>query len=97
MVETRRKCIERLANDMESVMGAHDNEKGTSWERVPFTQLHEGLLGEVDELRCAYNNFDSEQYRKELIDIANYCAMLAERVRMRDDRKPAMEVRKVLP
>jgi len=84
-----RPCIKNLAIAMESTMTANDEEKGDSWKETPMYDLHEMLMGEIAEARDAFQDLDPEQYHRELIDIANFCAMITERIRMRNDSKAA--------
>ena len=77
-----RDGIKIFAEAMEKKMAEKDYHKGDSWKQCPEQVLRLGLSGEIDEWR-QLKLHDPKNHNKEvveLVDIANFCMMLWNRL-----------------
>ena len=74
------ESIQAFADEMQLVMSKHDEDKGESWMDCPAKYLLDGLDTEIEELAKARGNLNIANVREELVDIANYCMMLWNRL-----------------
>lgn len=72
-----RKEIEEFGNAMEEGMASHDEERGDEWKSMTLQKLNDRLGEELDELKKA-DSF--KKVKKELVDVANFCMMLHNRL-----------------
>lgn len=77
---TIRPEIMSFAESMEQIMKVQDATKGDSWKRMYQSELYDMLRDEVIELRDSWIQSDIDNCKKELVDIANFCMMLKERL-----------------
>ena len=76
-----RTAIHSFAHEMERVMADNDKEKGDSWKGVlPIFQLKYQLINEIEELKIELTDNDGDALKKELVDVANYCMMIWNRL-----------------
>jgi len=68
-MENLRPELVSFAEEMESVLKAHDEDRGDSWKTCDIDFLQTRLEDEVQE----YKQFEDFS---ELLDIANFCMML---------------------
>lgn len=54
--------------------------KGDNWRAVSTDEMWMNILTEVDELRCAIMREGPEAILAEIADVANFLAMLADKV-----------------
>ena len=69
-----RDEILKFAIEMDKIMNKHQHKKGNSWKTLDIDFLKTRLVQEFNEY-CKDTND-----RKELIDIANMCMMLYDRI-----------------
>lgn len=76
----RRSALETFANAMELVLRKHEHK--TTWRDRPLEGLVRLLMLEIEEFKCALEFFEVKEARKELIDVANYCLIVSDRLSM---------------
>ena len=86
-----RKEILDFVEEMERVMRKHDPKKGDSWKNCPMSFLFDKLKEEYREIP-KINSIDADfglkierqdEIIKEVIDVANICMMIWNRLRIR--------------
>ena len=70
-----REEIRKFAEEMERIMSENDAKKGDSWKRCDVRFLDDRLKEEFSE----WDN-TNKAGNKELVDIANFCMMLWNRL-----------------
>jgi len=89
-----RPAVQRFAEDMERVLRKHDKTKGVNgWEKSDCTfgflvdKFDEEVEEVVTELQlCGFSsetgkNTYTKEVKKELVDVANICMMLCEKMK----------------
>lgn len=84
-----RSALSAFASEMEMVLKAHDHKTG--WRLQPVPALTRLLELELQEFKVAYDYFTVAEARKELIDVANYCMIVWDRLGMLDQGIPVRE------
>jgi len=77
-----RKEILSFARRMEIKMAMHDDDRGDEWKELVVNYLVRRLANEYHEfLSClATPKPDFDRVREELVDVANFCMMLHNRL-----------------
>lgn len=76
-----REEIQEFAKDMQWKLMWNDHKGG--WAHIGISELIDRIAGELEELRAAYiNDADNHELIRECADIANYCMMLADNLRL---------------
>lgn len=78
-----RPELEDFSLHMEEKLKKNDHKKG--WRELPVEALERLLKLELEEYYVARDFFGPEAARKELIDVANFCMMLWDRLGMLKD------------
>lgn len=81
----RRDALRKFADQMETVLRAHDHK--TSWRERPIEALVKLLMLEIEEFKVALEHFEVSDARKELIDAANFCLIVLDRLGMLDQNR----------
>lgn len=76
-----RNEIKTFAEEMEQVMSENDKRKGDSWKEMNINHLLHLLGREYFELNTAVDLNLEELELKELVDIANFCMMIWNRLK----------------
>jgi len=78
-----RKSVRKFAKLMEKVLQSNDHKGG--WQDEDFIYLWNRLIDEMEELGCQLKKttLDKKGIIKETVDIANFCMMIAENIKMR--------------
>jgi hypothetical protein len=61
-------------------MRRNAEKKGNSWEGMHETEIYDMLRREIDELEDSWNRGGRLDIIDELIDVANFCMMLRDRL-----------------
>ena len=69
--------FEEICMDANKIFQGHKKTKGESYQRISKTTLLMLLKGEVKEVLTALDNKDYEKAYKEVLDVRNFCDMLA--------------------
>lgn len=85
----RRAALQKFADLMESVLKKHDNK--TTWRDKPVEALFKLLQLELEECKIAMQYFTVADTRRELIDIANYCCIVHDRLATFDQTRSVTE------
>jgi len=75
----QRETVLEFANSMEAKLRTLDEERGEAgWlnDACSIYFLIERLEEELQELRCAFENCDSEAVMQETFDVANFAMMI---------------------
>lgn len=80
-----RPELVRFSSAMEDKLRANDHKTG--WRQQPIEALFRLLLIELEEFKVADEFFSVAEARKELVDLANYCLILHDRLGMIDQDK----------
>ena len=76
-----REEITAFAEEMEKIMRENDKEKGDSWKHMDIVLLEVKLDEEINEWkRVRHKIMNIDEKKKELVDIANICMMLWNRL-----------------
>lgn len=79
-----RPVLRDFAVAMEAKLRKNDHKNG--WRNLPIEALFKLLMIELEEFKVAHEFFGANEARKELIDIANFCMMLHDRLGMEEDK-----------
>lgn len=79
-----RPTLSNFAYEMERKLAKNDDKTG--WRHLPIEALFRLLMVEIEEFKIAHEFFDKEEARKELVDVANYCMILWDRLSMEEDK-----------
>lgn len=79
-----RPVLFDFATTMEIKLKKNDHKKG--WRDLPIEALQRMLLLELEEYKVARDFFGPQTARKELVDVANFCMMLWDRLGMLEDK-----------
>jgi hypothetical protein len=88
-IVNRREALQRFANEMETVLRRHDHK--TSWRERPIEALVRLLFLELEEFKVALEFFETKDARKELIDCANFCLIVWDRLGLLDQNRNTTE------
>lgn len=80
-----RPTLFDFATAMELKLRKNDYKKG--WRDLPIEALQRMLLLELEEYKVARDFFGPQAARKELVDVANFCMMLWDRLGMLEDKE----------
>src|SRR5262245_53930578 len=80
-----REALRIFAGEMERVLKAHDHK--TDWRLRPVKALISKMYLEVEEFKVAVEHFEVKEARNELIDIANFCMIVSDRLSMYEQDK----------
>lgn len=80
-----RDALRTFADEMERVLKAHDHKTG--WRERPVQALISKMYLEVEEFRVAVEHFEVKEARGELVDIANFCMIISDRLSLLDQDK----------
>lgn len=78
-----RPALRAFAEAMEEKLRRHDGKK-THWQQQPIEALVKLLLLEIEEFKVADEFFTVAEARSELVDIANYAMIVADRLSLED-------------
>lgn len=78
---TLRPVLSDFAELMEAKLAKNDHK--TSWAQLPIEALFRLLMLEIEEFRVAHEFLGVDEARKELVDIANFCMILHDRLGMK--------------
>lgn len=81
-----RNILQRFVDEMETVLRKHDHKQG--WRGDPLPMLVRKLKLELAEFEVAYDFERADDARRELVDLANFCLIVWDRMAMHDWRKP---------
>src|SRR5262245_23377164 len=73
-----REALRTFADQMEKVLKAHDHK--SDWRTRPVQALISKMLLEVKEFEVAIEHFEVKEARNELVDIANFCMIVSDRL-----------------
>jgi len=79
-----RPVLQLFADAMEAKLKKNDHKSG--WRNLPIEALFKLLMIEIEEFKVANEFFEADAARKELVDIANFCMMLHDRLGMEKDK-----------
>lgn len=82
--KTIRPVLTNFAIAMEEKLQKNDHKSG--WRTLPVEALFKLLMIELEEFKVAHEFFGANEARKELVDIANFCMMLHDRLGMEEDK-----------
>lgn len=87
---SRRRALQAFADEMELTLRRHDHKTG--WREKAIDALFRLLLLEVEEAKVAMEFFNTREARAELIDVANFCLIVYDRLGAykEDDIVPAV-------
>jgi hypothetical protein len=88
-----RSTLAAFADEMEDVLRRHDGK--TDWKMRPVEALVRKMMLEVKEFECALEFFEVSDARKELIDIANYCLIVWDRLSLLEQNETMQNQREV--
>lgn len=83
----RREALEKFANEMEIVLRRHDHKTG--WRERKIEALVKLMYLEIEEFKVAFEFFEVKDARKELVDTANFCLIVWDRLSLLDQDKNA--------
>lgn len=75
---TMRKELATFAEAMEAKMQKNDHK--TDWKTLPIEALFQKLLIEIEEFKVAQKYESVSEAQNELVDVANFCMMLFDRL-----------------
>ena len=61
------------------------NDHKTGWVHLPVEALFKFLMIEIEEFKVAHEFLGRAEAQKELVDVANYCMMLHDRLKVTAD------------
>lgn len=73
-----RPVLKDFADLMELKLAKNDHK--TSWRELPVEALFRLLMLEIEEFKVAHEFLGHVEARKELVDIANFCLILHDRL-----------------
>lgn len=73
-----RPVLQGFAEMMEKKLRKNDHK--TSWRELPVEALFRLLMVEIEEFKIAHEFLGKDEARNELIDIANFCLILHDRL-----------------
>jgi len=76
-----RPVLTDFAELMEAKLKKNDHK--TSWAELPVEALFRLLMVEIEEFKIAHEFLGRDEARNELIDIANFCLILHDRLGMK--------------
>lgn len=79
-----RPVLRDFALQMEYKLRKNDHKTG--WRDLPVEALFKLLMLEIEEFKVAKEFFGKEEARKELVDVANFCMMLHDRLSLEEDK-----------
>lgn len=77
---TLRPVLDGFARHMEMKLRRNDHK--TSWRELPVEALFKMLMLEIEEFKLAHEFLGDDEARKELVDVANFCLILHDRLGM---------------
>lgn len=83
----RRRALSLFVDQMELKLRANDHK--TTWREKPIEALFRLMLLEIEEFKVAHEFFTISESRPELVDVANFCVILWDRLGMLDQKRPA--------
>jgi len=83
--ERIRPTVAAFAVAMEAKLRKNDHK--TAWRDLPVEALFRQLLIELEEFKVADEFLNVSEARKELVDLANFCLILHDRLGMLDQDK----------
>ena len=75
-----REEIRIFAEQMEKVMSEHDKEKEDSWKTMDIYDLMDMLITKSEEVEDEISWDYSKRLKDEVIDLANFCMMVWNRI-----------------
>lgn len=85
----RRAALQKFADQMEMVLRQHDHK--STWRDKPVEALFKLLQLELKECKIAMQYFTVADARRELVDIANYCCIVYDRLSLLDQTRGVNE------
>lgn len=79
-----RPVLYDFALQMEKKLRKNDSKTG--WRTLPIEALFRLLMLEIEEFKVGHEFFGKEEARKELVDVANFCMILHDRLGMEEDK-----------
>lgn len=79
-----RPVLQQFAEAMEAKLRKNDHKSG--WRQLPIEALFKLLMVEIEEFKIAHEFFGKDEARKELVDMANFCMMVWDRLSMEEDK-----------
>lgn len=70
--------------DMERKLRKNDHKTG--WRHLPIEALFKMLMLEIEEFKVAHEFLNKDEARKELVDVANFCMILWDRLSIEEEK-----------
>lgn len=84
---SKREALRKFADEMELKLRKNDHK--SDWREKPIQALFKLLLIELEEFKALYDYFPTAEARRELVDVANFCMIVHDRMGDLVQRVPA--------
>jgi hypothetical protein len=82
---SKRQALVAFVDKMEEKLRKNEHKK--NWREKPVEALFKLLMLEIREFKVAFEFFSIEEARTELVDAANFCMMVHDRLGMLDQER----------
>lgn len=84
-----RSPLRSFADQMELKLRKNDHKRG--WRELSIKALFRMLLVEIEEYKVAHKYLTVKEARQELIDVANYCLIVWDRLSLEKQGEPVVK------